>query len=1399
MAGRPPPNFKTDVHRNPTKKWAAAPAYSYAGDDWGGYDEFGEYGSYDEPPPPPKPTGLRQRGQALPAVDTSRSASASASSATKTAPPQSNRPGSFDYGDDRRTFSAGSQQPGARYSPARAEASSPRLAQGLRKPSQDGYSPERSRYSPNQVPDYSSGSSGLRQPSPPKTELPAEDTRATPQQSQNPPITNIPAPPPTKSTFSPQPQSPYNTAETPPIAQFPPRKESLRQARPPRFQNNQPSTAPPLTSGGAHDSFSSQEEESASDAQLVRPADIYRRMEEEREKERQSSESARPSMESINRAGADASSTSTSRGLGKDSLVGGGLSAPLSTVPERKSEYGMDGFAVSNPALAQAIGASVSSTDHSRPAPPIGASAPSTDQPRPAPSLPEFRMSGFGDDFWSPDASERQQRGAEPSSGALPNPTTTAAPAEPTSDRQPSTGFRSAVENAFDRDDVTSPRDDSQSLGLGSDLSRDSSTKDISPIMNQPYSTSNMTGLGERVVDQPPTIAEERESISSDSRPTSSSTLRGAAAPNTSYSRELSGTSGTSMPSTSRREFASGSRENSPARGIEIQTEQPVPQETTGEIGLATPASTSTGDLAERTSRNSTFGADPSRSSVLQEPSTDSPLPSQSANLESPASISGAKTPVPEPLAKLTSNEQSRTSSPSKSRVRNLANKYDEIHDSRSGSPIGSISSRSARSRRDTEGGVSSREYSPERDSTNNMDAGNPATLGLPRPQLPGAWVSYANSERSMTPDGSRHEDDRPVSEDTPRASYNKKQDVASRPESDIPDFAPTNTRGSSNVTENPLAALQAAGSAIGASLMSSVPGQSSTRDFASRDTDSYESSDDNQAAEEPTRSRPGYLHSGPLRSEQIATSSGSSVAPTPPAKDTPIAEGASSDRSADYFPIAPPAPLKQRRLSHLATDQANSETQPAADLPSSSSQPHMSLDSSPEDTENDRLRKDIFHTLNSPTDGSFPQSSLSATNATQSTSLAPPSPNHDATRESTASTILPREYDSYWASTGQRLESRDNPSNFSVSSQPQATETSGNSQGQAVQREAATKPALDRRFSWEEEESEDEPQPESSLAQQSFNPSIESHETRSRDSPMRDSAEEQDDPDRERSSAATVDPMASGRSTPETKLRQASTDAYQVPDINFGDDAPLNSNPVRTDDLPQTSATGGVPSVESERDSRSISQEPIGLSEEQEIGSPAQLAPKDDYVMSHLSQTGPQPKLIPFHDIVSMKSYDQRLGTFNNTRDEFAQLDTGLGSWLTYMVAAHPEHAQTISPNVKPMVDTGFAASMRSKISPGMAKITRSGPSFGTSGSSQPYYQQYLKSAGDLPSMTGGQTSSSPSQQERPQLGSSSGQQPKGKDFFHSAGSFGGKATTSAKGLFAKGKSRFKGGTEKV
>jgi hypothetical protein len=40
-----------------------------------------------------------------------------------------------------------------------------------------------------------------------------------------------------------------------------------------------------------------------------------------------------------------------------------------------------------------------------------------------------------------------------------------------------------------------------------------------------------------------------------------------------------------------------------------------------------------------------------------------------------------------------------------------------------------------------------------------------------------------------------------------------------------------------------------------------------------------------------------------------------------------------------------------------------------------------------------------------------------------------------------------------------------------------------------------------------------------------------------------------------------------------------------------------------------------------------------------------------------------------------------------------------------------------------------------------------------------------------------------------------------KGKEFLHTAGAFSGKATGAAKGLFAKGRSRFRpsGGSEKV
>ncbi|KAF2220317.1 hypothetical protein BDZ85DRAFT_34423 [Elsinoe ampelina] len=76
----PPPNFKTNVNRNKTRKWAEAKQHNYDGDEWGGFDPYDEYGNYDDPAGPPQNPRPRQH--------------------------------SFDRGEERRAFSAGTGPPG---------------------------------------------------------------------------------------------------------------------------------------------------------------------------------------------------------------------------------------------------------------------------------------------------------------------------------------------------------------------------------------------------------------------------------------------------------------------------------------------------------------------------------------------------------------------------------------------------------------------------------------------------------------------------------------------------------------------------------------------------------------------------------------------------------------------------------------------------------------------------------------------------------------------------------------------------------------------------------------------------------------------------------------------------------------------------------------------------------------------------------------------------------------------------------------------------------------------------------------------------------------------------------------------------------------------------------------
>ncbi|KAJ5970549.1 uncharacterized protein N7479_000467 [Penicillium vulpinum] len=154
--------------------------------------------------------------------------------------------------------------------------------------------------------------------------------------------------------------------------------------------------------------------------------------------------------------------------------------------------------------------------------------------------------------------------------------------------------------------------------------------------------------------------------------------------------------------------------------------------------------------------------------------------------------------------------------------------------------------------------------------------------------------------------------------------------------------------------------------------------------------------------------------------------------------------------------------------------------------------------------------------------------------------------------------------------------------------------------------------------------------------------------------------------------------------------------------------------------------------------------------------------------------------QLLGFRDILGITSINQRIKSFEQTRDQFATIDTGLNHWLQFTVHEHPEHAgvvqqtQSLSPTAPPSDHS------RSRF-----------PKLGALGS--------LGSLNDGTPIGG-------AHMRRPSahLGTVMNKEKvgeKGKEFLHTAGAFSGKATGAAKGFFAKGKSRFRpgAGSEKV
>lgn len=501
---------------------------SYGGDDWG--DEYDD--EYDAAPPQPevpKPTGIRQPGQGLgglqqpagnyndgrkPYGELSGPLIAADRSATQ---PQQFRRNSFGDDDERRAFSSGPTQ---------------FLQQGRDAPQLHV-----------QTQPQQQNMRGFREPGPQPMETPpirapggfpetpysiAESERGymdQPHQTYQQPY---------QQPY--QPVSPVNARGVPIQPDYGRNASPLSAGRPPRKSSLSQSSIPDASSYQSHSRERSQEPkikpwpgpgvpaspgssvpQTAKALPFVRPADIYKRLEEERTKERQSTESVRPSMDSIMRdremspTAAQPSSTisqlqdqyirgrSGSQSEYTDS--GRRLGQSLEPVAERKSEYSFMDTSTRSPEVAQKL-EEIKRTETESPYQPYRKRSPEDapeisfndnsqiseqdssfeEQKRrrfsTSPKLPDLnRMSGFGFDMWGAPPVGPEPEPARPV--VAPVQPVVKAEEPPALRKEPSLGFNSIVHQAFDRNDSFSDARDPLRTG-----SEDSvGTTGISPII----------------------------------------------------------------------------------------------------------------------------------------------------------------------------------------------------------------------------------------------------------------------------------------------------------------------------------------------------------------------------------------------------------------------------------------------------------------------------------------------------------------------------------------------------------------------------------------------------------------------------------------------------------------------------------------------------------------------------------------------------------------------------------------------------------------------------------------------------------------------------------------------------------------------------------------------------
>ena len=553
-------------------------------------------------------------------------------------------------------------------------------------------------------------------------------------QRQIPQVSNIP---PSRLQRTPPPPGLESSKESQPFR--PPRKSSLGQhtQTPPTY------SIPPSMEAAAERSVEEPQQRERSSSNVgkplpfVRPADIYRRMQEEKERERQSQESFRPSADAVDeeRDGSDdvpepptigepvASSSITHQQIPETpshdqaaNLSSGVRSANnLSSVPVAPTQANE---------LGQGLLPQFSGTSQ--------------------PLLPNVaRVSTFGSSFLDlggdrrrPEIPQAQVPAAKTqgtSTSTTPATGESEAPAktETTLQHQPSAGFRSIVNQAFDQAPAT------PSSGTGSTLDRSvsgSTTTRSPPISRGPSSaTENIASRmkHDRGMSPPPkvmdTVPEERRmSAGSGATPKSERPL--SQGPLNSPPQAI-------IPG-HRRNLSTPSPDNSPARTPAIEKTAQLQSPREAEIAIATPVSPKfAGDTRLLRSPSPPFtessGILPQRS--VPDPIYREPLALNTNN--APPNTSRASSPT----KSLVNSIRDREGSPSTNRVKDIAGKFE------SASRRGSDQSLSEKVKPTKAG-------SPERISNSPRTRPPPDRLASFRPQLPGGWDSYTATDSSEIP-----------------------------------------------------------------------------------------------------------------------------------------------------------------------------------------------------------------------------------------------------------------------------------------------------------------------------------------------------------------------------------------------------------------------------------------------------------------------------------------------------------------------------------------------------------------------------------------------------------------------------------------------------------------------